>query len=81
MIGKGHLGVEENEDWGKYENERTTGAIEETITGLDSIIDLVGACLVGHFPQSGGIDQLGKRSVDVDDDHTQSQQLACRGRC
>lgn len=74
-------GVGENEVLGKYESERTAGAIEETVAGLDSIVDLIGTGLVGHFPQSGGVNQLGKRQVDIDDGHTQSQQLACRGRC
>lgn len=64
----------------KYESERTAGAIEETVAGLDSIVHLVGTGFVGHFPQSGGTNQLGEHKIDIDDGHTQSQQLACHDR-
>ena len=76
----GHSGVEEIEELGDYEEERTAGAIKETIAGLDSIVDLISAGFVGHFPQSG-INQSGMSNVAIDHNHTQSQQLAYRGRC
>ncbi len=30
----------------------TARAVEETVTGLDGVVDLIGACVIVHFPQS-----------------------------
>ncbi len=30
----------------------TARAVKETVTGLDGVVDLIGACIIVHLPQS-----------------------------